>query len=57
MPAPPPPLSLSLSGFFGSAKEPEKPIISFEDMETQFLKEKRVYILLFLKNLYNLYYL
>lgn len=39
MPAPPPPLSLSLLGLFGSAKEPEKPIISFEDMKTQFLKK------------------
>jgi hypothetical protein len=40
MPGPPPPLSLL--GLFGSAKEPEKPIISFEDMKTQFL-EKNVY--------------
>jgi hypothetical protein len=38
MPAPPPPLSLS--GFFGSAKEAENPIISFEDMKTQFLKKQ-----------------
>ena len=38
MPAPPPPPL----GLFGSAKEPEKPIISFEDMKTKFL-EKGVY--------------
>jgi serine/threonine protein kinase len=42
-PAPPRPLSLSLSGLFGSAKEPEKPIISFNAMKTQFLEKKGVY--------------
>jgi len=61
MPGPPPPLSLS--GFFGSAKEPEKPIILFEDMKTQFLKkgvytslsEKPLQSILFVKDTKNPY--